>query len=768
MSGTDWHGRKLHFLGIGGAGMSGLAAIALTRGATVTGSDRAASETVETLRAAGATITIGHDASALPAGPLDVVRSTAITDANPELSAARERGDTILHRSELLAELVRDRKTIAVAGAHGKTTTSSMVAHALHGLGLDPSWVIGGKVRSLGAGAHWGGEDGWLVIEADESDRSFLRLHPALSIVTNIELDHDARDLAALEGDFTQFLGGSGEAVVPVELERVVPEGTPSTAVELPAGDPLAGVPYFPVVTDGGGADVTSPVTITLGVPGSHNAGNAALAIEALVRAGVDAGAAAGALVDFVGAGRRFEPLGTSASGARVVDDYAHHPTEVAATVEAARSWVGEGRVIAVFQPHLFSRTRDFAGPFAEALASADEAVLVPIYPARETQEQFPDVTSATIEAAWPWHASAEARLVPDFDAAVAVAGQLGGEGDVIIVMGAGDIRAVGERLAAGEAGHWIDESAADGAPEAALPPEVVPDHPLNRMTTVRTGGNAEFFARVDDPERLVALLRWARDNGHHVHAIGSGSNLLVADRGVTGLVIRLDGDLGATHFENDTLTAGGGARFPKAAAAAARLGLSGIEFGVSIPGTVGGAVRMNANAYGGALSNTLQWVEVATADGIERRDPSAFDFEYRHSNLTNAEVVVRAAFALTPSDSATVKADLGDLRDRRKATQPVGIKTFGSTFKNPPPWPDGPTAGQLLDEAGCKGLEHGAARLSPVHANFVENTGEATTAEIVALMQLARERVHERHGIWLEPEVQTLGAVELPWATHA
>lgn len=772
MSGTDWHGRKLHFLGIGGAGMSGLAVIALTRGATVTGSDRAASETVETLRAAGATITIGHDAAALPEGPLDVVRSTAITDANPELAAARARGDRVLHRSELLAELVEDRRTIAVAGAHGKTTTSSMVAHALHSLGLDPSWVIGGTVRTLGSGAHWGGADGWLVIEADESDRSFLRLHPTISIVTNIELDHDARDLTALEVDFTQFLDGSGEAVVPTDLARVVPADTPHTAVDLPSGDPLRGVPYVPTVAAGptttAATGEAAPVTIRLGVPGAHNAGNAALAIEALVRAGVDAAAAAGALADFVGAGRRFEPLGTSAAGARVVDDYAHHPTEVAATIEAARTWVGAGRVIAVFQPHLFSRTRDFAGPFAEALAGADEAVLAPIYPARETQEQFPDITSGTIEAAWPWHAVAEARLVPDFDAAVAVAAQLGGDGDVIVVMGAGDIRAVGERLAAGETGHWVDEGSEAPPALDALPPDVVTDHPLDRMTTVRAGGRAEYFARVDDPERLVALLRWARDNAHQVHAIGSGSNLLVADDGVSGLVVRLDGDLGGTEFDGQTLTAGGGARFPKAAAAAARLGLAGIEFGVSIPGTVGGAVRMNANAYGGALANTLQWVEVATADGVERRDPSAFDFQYRHSNLTSAEVVVRAAFALTPSDPATVKADLGELRDRRKATQPVGIKTFGSTFKNPPPWPDGPTAGQLLDEAGCKGLEHGAARLSPVHANFVENTGEATTAEIVALMQLARERVHERHGIWLEPEVQTLGAVDLPWATHA
>ena len=761
MTATDWQGRRLHFLGIGGSGMSGLAAVALQRGATVTGSDRSDSPAVAALREAGAQIAIGHDASALPEGPLDVVRSTAITDENPELAAARARGDQILHRSELLAQLVEARRTIAVAGAHGKTTTSSMVAHALHTLGLDPSWVIGGTVRSLGGvSAHWGGADGWLVIEADESDRSFLRLHPTIPVVTNIELDHDARDLTALEADFTQFLGGSAEpAVLPTFLAGVAPEGDAATLVKLPAGDPLTGVPYLGL--DG------APLTIRLSVPGSHNAGNAALAIEALARAGVDRAAVAEALASFVGAGRRFEPLGESVGGARVVDDYAHHPTEVAATVEAARAWVGEGRVIAVFQPHLFSRSRDFATEFAEALAAADEAILVPIYPARERQEDFPEITSATIAAQWPWHAVAEARLASGFDEAVALAAQLGRPGDVILVMGAGDVRAVGERLAAGEAGHWTDEDSVEFHVDDELPEGVLADHPLDRLTTVRAGGHAEYFARVSDPEQLVALLAWARGRSLPVHAVGSGSNLLVADDGVPGLVIRLDGDLGSTQFDGHDLVAGGGARFPQAAAAAARLGLSGIEFGVSIPGTVGGAVRMNANAYGGALSETLQWVEVATADGIERRDPATLGFSYRHSALTDGEIVVRAAFKLAPSEPDAVKAHLADFRDRRKATQPSGIKTFGSTFKNPPPWPEGPTAGQLLDQAGCRGLELGAARLSPKHANFVENTGEATTAEIVALMQLAREKVHEAHGVWLEPEVQVLGAVALPWAAE-
>ncbi len=219
--------------------MSGLARVALQRGAAVSGTDRAEGPAVEQLRAEGADIRIGHDADLLPDGPVEIVRSTAITEEHPEYAAALARGDVILHRSDLLAQLVADRRTIAVAGAHGKTTTSSMIAHALHQLGADPSWVIGGTVRSLGSrSAHWGGEDGWLVVEADESDRSFLRLRPQLPVVTNIELDHDARDLAALKADFTQFLDGCAQvAVLPRDLAEVSPRAG-ATLVDLPAGDP--------------------------------------------------------------------------------------------------------------------------------------------------------------------------------------------------------------------------------------------------------------------------------------------------------------------------------------------------------------------------------------------------------------------------------------------------------------------------------------------------------------------------------------------------
>jgi UDP-N-acetylenolpyruvoylglucosamine reductase len=295
-------------------------------------------------------------------------------------------------------------------------------------------------------------------------------------------------------------------------------------------------------------------------------------------------------------------------------------------------------------------------------------------------------------------------------------------------------------------------------------PAGVERDFPLARLTTVRTGGAADWFARPGDATMLSELLAWADEEGLAIGTIGSGSNLLVADEGFHGLALKLDGELAAVARDGERLLCGGGARLPSAAAKAAAWGLSGIEFGVNIPGTVGGAVRMNANAYGGELAEVLEWVEVCAASGLQRRAPEQLGFAYRRSNLRAGEVVARASFALTAADPEEVKATMASMRKRRREAQPSGIKTFGSTFKNPADeQAEGRTAGQLLEAAGCHGLESGGARFSPKHANFVENTGAATTADVLALMAAGRRLVHERFGVVLEPEVQLLGEVRRP-----
>ena len=292
-------------------------------------------------------------------------------------------------------------------------------------------------------------------------------------------------------------------------------------------------------------------------------------------------------------------------------------------------------------------------------------------------------------------------------------------------------------------------------------PPEGVErDYPLARLTTVRTGGPADWFARVGSEERLADLLAWAGEAGIQVGVVGSGSNLLVADDGFRGLVLKLDEGLATIERDGQHVLCGGGARLPQAAARAARWGLTGLEFGVNIPGTVGGAVRMNANAYGGELGRVLEWVQVATPEGSDCRTPDRLGFEYRRSNLGPHEIVARASFKLDRADPSEVKTTLSRMREQRKAAQPSGIKTFGSTFKNPDdPRAEGRTAGMLLEAAGCRGLEVGGARFSEKHANFVENMGNASTADVLALMAEGRRRVREQFGVELEAEVQLLGS---------
>ena len=292
-------------------------------------------------------------------------------------------------------------------------------------------------------------------------------------------------------------------------------------------------------------------------------------------------------------------------------------------------------------------------------------------------------------------------------------------------------------------------------------------DYPLARLTTVRAGGPADLFARPTDEQGLAELLRWAASEGITVGVVGSGSNLLISDDGYRGLVLKMDGRLSAIERQRTRIVCGGGARLPSAAAQAARWGLSGLEFGINIPGTVGGAVKMNANAYGGELGRVLEWVNVCTADGLERRQPTQLGFAYRRSNLGPGEVVSRASFRLGEGEVAEIKGTLAEMRGKRLEAQPSGIKTFGSTFKNPADdaRAGGLTAGQLLEAAGCGGLQVGGARFSEKHANFVENAGGATTADILSLMAEGRRRVHDRFGVSLQPEVQVLGEVEWPEA---
>ena len=451
---------RVHFTGIGGAGMSGIARIMIARGVTVSGSDSAGGDLLASLAALGADVHVGHAAANL-AGADTVVVSSAIRPDNPELAAARAQGLRVLHRAAALASVMLGRRGVAVAGTHGKTTTTSMITTALRQCGADPGYVIGGILTETGLGAE-DGSGQLLVAEADESDGSFLMLSPEVAVVTCVEADHldNYASLAEIEDAFAAF------------ARRIVPGGALITCADDPGARSLAAAAgSLPVRVrtygEAGDADyrITSvtprgmrvglevaapgggpPARLEVGVPGRHNALNAAAAYTAVLELGLPsalAGQAASGLAAYRGARRRMAPKG-EAGGVTVLDSYAHHPTELAADLRAARDIGPSGRVIAVFQPHLFSRTRIFADRFGSALGLADEVFVLDVYAAREDPE--PGVTGELVARAVP---GGRAVFLPDRAAVPDAVADIARPGDLVLTMGAGDVTALGPLIVA-------------------------------------------------------------------------------------------------------------------------------------------------------------------------------------------------------------------------------------------------------------------------------------------------------------------------------
>jgi UDP-N-acetylmuramate--alanine ligase len=468
---------RVHFTGIGGAGMSGIARIMLARGVAVSGSDSARSDMLAGLAALGAQVHVGHAAANL--GDADtIVVSTAIRESNPELAEARRRGLRVLHRAAALASIMLGQRGIAVAGTHGKTTSTSMLTTVLRECGADPSYVIGGILAGTGLGADEGSGD-IFVAEADESDGSFLMLSPEAAIVTCVEADHldNYPGLAEIEAAFAAFTrrirpGGllvacaddPGAAALAAAVRAAAPQAVASGAVPIRVRSygESAGADYrvSRVVTRGMAVrlDVTGSadgplgndgpfnnggVQLDIGVPGRHNALNAAAVFAVAAELGFPAGQIASGLAAYRGALRRLELKG-EADGVRVLDSYAHHPTEVTADLRAARDIAEGGRVIVVFQPHLYSRTRIFATALGEALGLADEVLVLDVYAAREDPE--PGVSGELVASRVP---GGRARYLPDPAGVAGAVAATGKPGDLVLTMGAGDVTALGPLIVA-------------------------------------------------------------------------------------------------------------------------------------------------------------------------------------------------------------------------------------------------------------------------------------------------------------------------------
>lgn len=470
---------RVHFIGMGGTGMSAVADLLLAHGLRVSGSDQKDNAALEVLRRKGAVVHIPQDAANVE-NVDTVVVSTAIKPSNPELAAAREAGLRVLHRSDALAAAMADARTIAVAGTHGKTTTSSMISVMFDGVGARPSFAVGASIAALGTNAALGrtGPDSWFVAEADESDGSFIKYRPTIAVVTNVEPDHldFYGSAAAVTAAFDQFVASMADSGVLVACQdddgarrlaedyrrrggRVMTYGTSEGSdvlIRNITGEGTASLADISWNAQTPGGTASGEVTLSLSVPGAHNVRNAAAALCCALCAGLDVEEAARALEAFTGSSRRFELQG-KARGVSVYDDYAHHPTEVAAALEAARTVAGGHTVYALFQPHLFSRTREFAGQFAEALSLADRAYVVDIFPARE--EPMPGVTSQLITDA----GFTEVRYAASADEAAGHIASSAREGDIVLTIGAGDVTTYGAKVLA-----ELEEGRADDAQVSA------------------------------------------------------------------------------------------------------------------------------------------------------------------------------------------------------------------------------------------------------------------------------------------------------------
>jgi len=785
-----------HLVGIGGSGLSAIARVLLERGEMVSGSDMAESPFLDPLRDLGAQVTVGHDARNV-SGADAVIVSSAVKEDNVEIAAARKAGLPVYKRSEFFGPLTRGRRTVAVAGTHGKTTTTGEIALLLVRQGLDPSFIAGGALSDFGGSNARAGNGEHFVIEADEYDRAFLGLSPWIAVLTNIEHDHPdcfptLDDLQRAFAEFLDRVQPDGSVVVCADSPGAIravealrgrkPKASVHTyAVDMEAEwqatqiqpNPMGGSDFLALH----GGEVLGRVRIRL--PGMHNVCNSLAALCAADLCGVPFSQSSKFLSQYHGAERRFEVKG-EAGGVTVVDDYAHHPSEIRATLKAARQRYPESRVWAVWQPHTYSRTRVLARDFERAFGDADRVVVLPVYRAREPLDQaFP------IEEVVRAMTNTEAVYIPGLMEAVPyLTGELR-RGDVLIMLSAGDANRVGEEVL--RRMRAIDAGAAPSIRAPILPLEKLhrrfgmrlqEEVPLGRLTTARVGGCADALLEVQSAEELAQTAEWLWKEEIPFFVLGGGSNTLIADAGCRDLVIYNRAKLfeiqPGRNGSKDTAVvyAESGASIGAVARQAAQLGWTGLEWAATIPGTVGGAVVGNAGAFGGDTAGALKVVEILqrvesrktariTADR-KRMEPGELDFSYRSSLMKKTPgqaVVLSAEFELERCEPSQAVTRIGELLAKRRETQPTGA-SLGSMFKNPP----GEYAGRLIEAAGLKGCRMGNVEISQQHANFFINLGDARAADIRALMDHVRRSVREQSGIDLQPEIVLAGDWPEKW----
>jgi UDP-N-acetylmuramate--alanine ligase len=787
----------VHFVGIGGTGLSAIARLLLESGYTVSGSDRQVSPLAQALEASGAQVFIGHRQENIKGADL-IVRSSAVPDDNPEVVAARQTGVPVLKRVDFLGHLLEGHEVIAVAGTHGKTTTTAMIAWTLTSLMQEPSFIIGGVSTNLGSNAQ-AGKGPIFVIEADEYDRMFLGIHPKIAVVTYIEHDHP--DCFPTPEDFYQafkdFINGLAPRGILVACgddpgaARLAREMAASAHLIVTYGlcnsqftyyarnlnpDPYKGGFCFDVYR---GENLLAH--LSLQVPGEHNVTNA-LATLAVVdqldlpNLGTDRLVmAAEALNDFLGTGRRFEVRG-EVNGITVIDDYAHHPTEIETTLSAARTRYPGRKLWVIWQPHTYSRITALFERFTTAFKEADHVIVTDVYAAREALQ-----TDSTVPQLVKAMSHPDARFIPDFNNTVDHLKQVLKPGDVLLVLSAGDADKISTQILEG----WRREETSQQTVHVPLKhplksvfgERLLYNIPMATYTAARIGGPADFLLVVYSAEELVqaAVLLWQNETPFIV--LGSVSNALISDAGVRGVVL-INRARRVKFSDQDPMPyvwSESGANLGIVARLAARRGLSGLEWAAGIPGTIGGAVIGNAGAHGADIAHQLIMVEILQQEDMRHLARSEtlisasdlntlrkqwpvdhMKYEYRSSELKRnpgQAIILSASLRLQFQPSEEILAAMEHFLGQRRWTQPSGA-SMGSMFKNPP----GDYAGRLIEAAGLKGKRISDAEISPLHANFFVNLGQATAANVWDLIQLAQKTVMDKFGINLDLEVELLG----------
>ena len=753
--------RRIHCVGLSGMGVGPLALYLAQLGFAVTGEDDAPLEAMDAVLRRGGVVR-----GPLPADCELLVCSSAVPASHPACVAARERKLPVVRRGELLAEVVREKKLVAVCGSHGKTTTTALLATALRQANFPAGYVLGGLFADDTPPARVGSGD-WVVAEVDESDGTIDRFSPALTVVVNLDWDHPDyyRHAADLESTFAALVARTRGTVLVSDAcatSARVAAARPDVARTFGrAGDFRGEIERETAERMDlrlGGSFALPEATVR--ARGEFNAANATAALAAAQLMGVTLNAAA--LADFPGVRRRQAVL-HAADGVTVIEDYAHHPAEIRALLASLRRRLGPaGRLVVVFQPHRFSRTAQFKAEFAAALAAGDRVHLLDVYPAGEAP--VAGGTTADIYAELKRSApTLPVGYLPggDADFGRALSRDVAA-GDLVAFVGAGDIdrRArewLGTFQAALALGRRWDEARAALAARVGPETRVRREEPLARKTTLQVGGAARLYAEPASVADLQALLREAKARGIPVFMLGRGSNLVVPDEGVDGLVIALAHEAWAAFEPRDDgrVWVGAGLRLKKLCGSAAARGLTGFEYLEGIPGNVGGALRMNAGAMGGWMFDVVEEVQLMTLDGEVKTLPkSALHVDYRHcAELEHAIALGALLRPAAQADAAAINARIGAYKQKRQESQPREASA-GCIFKNPP----GDSAGRLIDGCGLKGERVGDAEVSAVHANFIINRGHATSADVLELVRRVRARVRQVKGVDLQPEVLLYG----------